>query len=46
MSVQFSLFTRPAAIINYYCISLCILGKLRFASRLLISLLVSGLQEL
>lgn len=45
MSVQFILFTRLTAIINYYCISLCILGKLRFPSRPLISLLVSGLQQ-
>lgn len=46
VSVQFILFTRLTAIINYYCISLCILGKLRFPSRPLISLLVSGLQQL
>lgn len=30
MSVQFILFTKLAVIINYYCISLCILGKVRF----------------
>lgn len=45
VSVQF-IFTRLTAIINYYCISLCILGKLRFPSRPLISLLASGLQQL
>lgn len=44
---QFSLFS-PGLLrfINYYCISLCILGKLRFPSRPLISLLASGLQQL
>lgn len=46
VSVRFILFTRLTAIINYYCISLCILGKLRYPSRPLISLLVSGLQQL
>lgn len=44
VSVQFSFFTRPAAIINYSRISLCILGKHRVASRPLIPLLMSVMQ--